>query len=69
MVFDKLTGKCINRPFHKFFNINGELEECSSKNIKLKDKEHYWLEKLDGSMVRLREIWLTNNFKGHSNID
>eukprot|EP01080_Neovahlkampfia_damariscottae_P001622 gene1622-12747_t len=51
LVFDKNTGKCINRPFHKFFNINGELEECNSKNINLKGKEHYWLEKLDGSMV------------------
>ena len=50
IVFDSKTGEIINRPFHKFFNINGELEECSSKNINL-SKKHYWLEKLDGSMI------------------
>jgi RNA ligase len=50
IVFDSKTGELVNRPFHKFFNINGELEECSSKYIDLK-KKHYWLEKLDGSMI------------------
>jgi hypothetical protein len=51
LVFDKKTGKCINRPFHKFFNVNGELEECSQKYIHLEEKSHVWVEKLDGSMV------------------
>eukprot|EP01080_Neovahlkampfia_damariscottae_P012359 gene12359-6027_t len=50
IVFDSKTGDIINRPFHKFFNINGELEECASKNIDL-SKKHFWLEKLDGSMI------------------
>lgn len=49
IVFDKKTGFCISRPFHKFFNINGEVPECNQEFIDLKIK-HHWLEKLDGSM-------------------
>ena len=50
VVFDLETKKCISRSFHKFFNINGRMKECNESKIDLTMK-HYWLEKLDGSMV------------------
>lgn len=47
LVFDKSSGRVISRRFHKFFNY-GEKEE--SKDIDL-NREHYILQKLDGSMI------------------
>ena len=47
--FNKKTGQCISRPYHKFFNMN-EREETQEHNINI---EHYdVLQKLDGSMIR-----------------
>jgi T4 RnlA family RNA ligase len=50
IIFDITTGKPISRSFHKFFNINGPLEETLSKYMDLNDP-HVWLEKLDGTMT------------------
>eukprot|EP01080_Neovahlkampfia_damariscottae_P007394 gene7394-11716_t len=57
LVFEKKTGNPISRSFHKFFNIDGPLEECSSKLIDLKEK-HYFLEKKDGTMTNA--LYITN---------
>lgn len=47
--FEKKTGKCIARRFHKFFNID-EREETRIENIDF-DRPYYLVEKLDGSLV------------------
>jgi hypothetical protein len=50
LVFCSKTGKLLSRPFHKFFNVN-ENVESNEKNINLNQK--FWvLEKMDGSMCQ-----------------
>jgi RNA ligase len=49
IVFDTATGDIIRRPFHKFFNVN-EREETQDHVVDL-SRDHYILEKLDGSMI------------------
>lgn len=43
-------GTLMSRPFHKFFNI-GEREETLTRNIDM-TRDHFVMEKLDGSMIR-----------------
>lgn len=47
--FCEKSGEILQRPFHKFFNLN-EKEETKIENIDF-DEPHTVLEKLDGSMV------------------
>jgi RNA ligase len=49
IIFDTATGDIIRRPFHKFFNVN-EREETQDHVVDL-SRDHYILEKLDGSMI------------------
>jgi RNA ligase len=50
ITFDTDTGRCVSRPFHKFFNA-GEREDVSLDKIDISEP-HQLLEKLDGSMIR-----------------
>lgn len=43
--------KIMSRPFHKFFNI-GEREETQYRNIDMTYRDHWIVEKEDGSMIR-----------------
>lgn len=43
-------GRIMSRPFHKFFNI-GEREETLTRNIDM-TRDHFVMEKMDGSMIR-----------------
>jgi len=47
IIFKKLTGECVARPFPKFFNI-GEMPETFLKD--LPDEEYECFDKLDGSL-------------------
>jgi RNA ligase len=49
IIFDTATGDILRRPFHKFFNVN-EREETQDHVVDL-SRDHYILEKLDGSMI------------------
>lgn len=49
IIFDTATGDIIRRPFHKFFNVN-ERDETQDHVVDL-SRDHYILEKLDGSMI------------------
>lgn len=49
LVFDKKTGKPVSRCFHKFFNIDGPLEETKPERIDLK-QPYVIVEKYDGTM-------------------
>lgn len=60
MVFEKKSGKPVSRSFHKFFNLGGPIEECSTKYIDLK-QSHVFLEKKDGTMTCA--LLLTENDK------
>ena len=58
LIFNAESGKCIRRPFHKFFNF-GEREETMEL-----EPEFQVLEKLDGSMICFfkingKQIWGT----------
>jgi len=51
LVFDS-SGTLISRPYHKFFNV-GENEEVSIDALRrIIHRPHWFMEKLDGSMVR-----------------
>ncbi len=51
LVFDTY-GNLISRPYHKFFNVN-ENEEVSVTTLQeIINQKHWFMEKLDGSMVR-----------------
>lgn len=51
LVFDS-SGILISRPYHKFFNV-GENEKVSIDALRrMIDRPHWFMEKLDGSMVR-----------------
>ena len=50
IAFDAVTGDIVSRPYHKFFNL-GERDDTSIEALDL-SKDHFWLDKLDGSMVR-----------------
>jgi RNA ligase len=49
LIFDSITGKLINRRYHKFFNIN-ERQDCSIDAIDF-SQPHFIMNKIDGSMV------------------
>jgi len=49
LIFNTESGKPISRRYHKFFNL-GEKEETQSHNVDF-TKNHFMLEKLDGSMI------------------
>jgi RNA ligase len=47
IIFNRLTGECVARPFHKFFNV-GEKEETRLENLPNESYEVF--DKVDGSL-------------------
>lgn len=50
LIFDRVSGKLLSRPYHKFFNV-GERAELAMDQVDM-SANHVILEKLDGSMIR-----------------
>lgn len=49
VIFDKVSGRVVSRPFHKFFNVN-ENPETQEENLVFNG---YVTEKIDGSMAQI----------------
>lgn len=50
IAFDPITGECVSRPFHKFHNLNENLDYTADKFDF--GQGHVIMDKLDGSMIR-----------------